>query len=422
MLFCLLSLASSLVTWTWNDVESRTKEEVCSRYKELYIPKLQSGAALWTGDQQDKCDPGAMNEIDKEDTMRRIMFYRYLAGLEKHDITENTEISKNCQLAATIWVDHDGIGHEMDMNWNCMTQGAYDAAAKGVLVENAVTSATSIDNYIEDLGEMNVDLGHRRWLLMRRLKEVGIGFTKRPSLQEGASDQEIAKGVIQVTGTELATDTNENDAPFVAYPGPGPQPKNLIWGMWSVTLPEGSIFGCNKSKDITGSVVRNSDGKVLVDAPRVPTNDRYGDRGTYIFDLPVRDNERYPIDVNVGDSYTVTFKCSAPVDYQYQDIEIRYIVKVVDCNDDSGSGGDGGSETGGDGGSGTGGGGGSETGDGGSGSGDPEGGQGDSIEGPQKVEDFSVNNKIFTACALASLVTIIVVGIISGVRSLRAAH
>ena len=409
---------------------------MCSRYKELYIPKLQSGAALWTGNQQDKCDAGAMNEIDKEDTMRRIMFYRYLAGLEKHDITENTEISKNCQLAATIWVDHDGIGHEMDKTWECMTDGAYEAAAKGVLVENAVTSATSIDNYIEDLGEMNVDLGHRRWLLMRRLKEVGIGFTKRPSLQQGASDQEIAKGVIQVTGTELATDTNENDAPFVAYPGPGPQPKNLIWGKWSVTLPEGSRLGCNKSKEIpTGSVVRNSDGKVLVKAPRVPTH-TYGDGGTYIFDLPVRDNERYPIDVNVGDSYTVTFKCSAPVDYQYQDIEIRYIVKVVDCNDDSGSGGDGGSETGGGDGSETGGGGGSETGgggsgtgdggsetgDGGSGSGDPEGGQGDSIEGPQKVEDFSVNNKIFTACALASLVTIIVVGIISGVRSLRAAH
>ena len=294
MLTLLLSGAVCLEVLTWPAVEGRSEKEVCINYARNYRPRL-SGKA-WSG-KSDACSVGTHSTTDRADTVRRINHYRFLSGLTKHEVTEGTHLHQSCMEAATVMSNLGYLEHYLNENMPCFTKGAQDAAATGNIGAGPGTSAAQVDMFMQD--SSIPDLGHRRWIVNRPLAEVGIGFNGRKT----------PFGVLKVLYTKTIND--ENDAPFVAYPGPGSQPWDLIWQHWHVATPKFA-----NAKSVTGSITRD-DGVVLSNTPRVLSS-AYGEPACGFTVGNFHDL------VEPGRQYTVVVRAN--------DVEVRYVVKTVNCS------------------------------------------------------------------------------------------
>jgi hypothetical protein len=266
------------------DLELRPVSEISSKFKEFYIPNLVG--SYWEGNESD-CSIGTHSPIDRDDALRRIKFFRYMAGLSI-DVIFNSAYDQECGEAAAYLFANDELDHTPQSSKPCYTKLAYQAASSSNLAMGR-NAAGSIEMYIHDNG---VDsLGHRRWILLPSAIEFGIG-------------QKRYFNVLKV----FYTTRNDNlTAPFVAHPGPGPQIYNLIPHAWSFQLS--SI-----SEDIS-VVVKRADG-LNVDITYGYPSSFYG--WDCISFIPTDKSQietgyEYKIDVTVGNK-----------SYQYITYFVRY--------------------------------------------------------------------------------------------------
>ena len=278
---------------TWPDLEKRGMKEVCTKYALNYKRHMKAGAKAWTGS-SNTCDVGKHNADDKADTLRRVNFYRFLSGLTKHEVKEKPSLTNGAMQAATVMANIGYLSHSLDSSMPCYTKDAGQAAAYGNIAAGPGSSADTINAYMQDSGTPS--LGHRRWIIARGFAEAGIGFTARSGNW----------GVLDVLSGSAIND--EGDAPFVAYPGPGAQPWDLIWNYWSVANSKWS-----GATSVTGSVTRD-DGKVLSNSPTV-LGEVYGEFAcSFNVDRSLVEPNR---------EYTVVMRAN--------DVEVRYVVKTVNC-------------------------------------------------------------------------------------------
>ena len=286
-----------LTQLTWPDLEKRGMKEVCTNYARNYKARMKEGAETWTG-QAIQCEIGTQNADDRADTVRRVNFFRFLSGLTKHEVKENVSLRTDCMQAAAVLSAIGRLDHYLNNQMPCYTEGAGLAARNGNLAMQYWTSADTIDGYMQETGVP--DLGHRRWIIYRSLAEVGVGWNANPS--------GMRMGVLDVgRGTKI---DDETAAPFVAYPGPGAQPWDLIWNYWSVSNSKWS-----GATTATGSVTRD-DGKVLASNPRQLAKE-YGE-WAFAFDVQnwqelVQPNREYTVEMTAND------------------IQVRYVVKTINC-------------------------------------------------------------------------------------------
>ena len=241
-LACSLSLllgGQSLLAWTPGTgspsavegfvVDPANRTDVLSFYHCIYAASQGFPANLaWTGNVAG-CVPGTTGANFKDDTRRRINFYRALVA-QPADITFDALKSSKDQDAALMMSSNAAVSHTPPNTWSCYTAtGAEAAGASNLALGNYGPDA--VNAYMVDAGGDNQVVGHRRWLLYSRGKEMGTGDIPPNGGFSSAN-------AIWVIGNPKPAPTPQ----FVAWPNRGFVPLPLMPGRWSLSYP-GANFG-----------------------------------------------------------------------------------------------------------------------------------------------------------------------------------
>ncbi len=177
----------------------------------------------WTGDTEN-CDEGTVSQDFHDDVLRRINYFRAMAGLNA-DITLDATKNAKSQKAALIMSRNNLLSHSPTNTLPCWTQDGFDAAGAANLSRGYYdyTGPPTIDGQMQDAGAGNTAVGHRRWLLFSRAQEMGNGGVPMQGTNGGAS-------AIWVIG-------DFNPAPptpvTIAWPPEGYVPHPVVYPRWS---------------------------------------------------------------------------------------------------------------------------------------------------------------------------------------------
>jgi hypothetical protein len=158
-----------------------------------------------------------------------VNYYRVLAGLPA-DIVFNATKSAKCQQAALMMSANNKLDHYPTTSWTFYTADGSEAAGASNLAIGYYGPA-AVNGYMVDPGTGNEPVGHRRWLLYQRAREMGTGDIP----QNGSYNSTNSLWVI---GDFKAAPT----AQFASWPGEGYMPFPVVPARWSLSYP-GADFG-----------------------------------------------------------------------------------------------------------------------------------------------------------------------------------
>lgn len=222
-------------------VNPTVRGEVVAFYHCVYMASEDFDAtAGWTGDLS-QCLPGTVSAQLHEHTLRRINYYRALAGLNA-DITLDAAKNAKCQSAALMMARNGALSHFPPNTWLCYTVDGNEAAGASNLSLGSSTDPgsvyygpVSVNGQMQDAGDNNLAVGHRRWLLFSRAQEMGHGSIPHAEAPEQPGVYRSSAS-IWVVG-----DFNPAPPPgveFIAWPPAGFVPHPVVWPRWSFGLPQ----------------------------------------------------------------------------------------------------------------------------------------------------------------------------------------
>jgi hypothetical protein len=206
-------------------VNTAAREEVRSFYNAVYrasdeIP-MQTTANVAT------CTPGTNGTTFKEAVLRRINWFRAMAGVPA-SVTFSASNDAKCQEAAVLMSRNNMLSHSPTNTWICFTANAANAAANANLAIGT-TGPDSISAYIEDYGANNAAVGHRRWLLYPQTQIMGTGDVPDDGTYRDAN-------AVWVFDANYGGSRPATREPFVAWPPPGYVPHPVVYPRWSFAL------------------------------------------------------------------------------------------------------------------------------------------------------------------------------------------
>jgi hypothetical protein len=185
-------------------------------------------AANWTGD-LGNCDPGTTSAAYQDAVLRRINFYRAMAGVPA-DVTFDPVYSAKAAAAAAIVSANSLVTHSPTPGLSCYTEAGREAAESSNLALGTA-GIDSIEAYIMDAGN-NFRVGHRRWLLYPQTREMGNADIDP---QDGSTTRRAnANWIFDSNFGGPRPSTRDG---FVAWPPPGFVPHRLVYPRWSFSFP-----------------------------------------------------------------------------------------------------------------------------------------------------------------------------------------
>ncbi|MFT4217341.1 MAG: CAP domain-containing protein [Micropruina sp.] len=217
------------------DIDNSSLESVRDAYLTWLRPALEVPQS-WDGD-PDKCVTGqdtpvtaqpaaavgTFSEAGQEATLDAINYFREMAGLRS--VTEKSEGSALAQQAALIMRANRKLTHEPTPDMACYSIAGAQGAGASNLSIGWVGARAIASGFIDDPGDGNVVVGHRRWVLYPPLSGVGIGST----------DQTTSM-VVFGNGT---SSSNPHPNQGTAWPSAGYVPWEVMptSGRWSYSVP-----------------------------------------------------------------------------------------------------------------------------------------------------------------------------------------
>lgn len=224
------------------DPATRTQADVCAEWNAGHVENASSNWTPGAG----MCGAGTMPMDAIDDTVRRVNLFRWLSGMP--NVSYDGSDHAGMQECAHMMSVNGMLSHNPPMSWTCWTSGGAAAAGRSNIAWGYGTPGGAIDGYMLDTGTPS--LGHRRWILGRRLGSVEVGFSS------GGSRPGQCLGVFSGGGT--------GDRPWTAYPNQGFAPIDMVQDRfgrdvtWSL---QANTFSLPSST--TAEVVRVSDGTSL---------------------------------------------------------------------------------------------------------------------------------------------------------------
>lgn len=204
-------------------VNTRDRDTVVTFYERFYLAS-QGVEPYWTGDVA-SCKAGAVSPAFKDAILRRINYFRAMAGVPA-DIVFSDELNAKCQQAALMIVANHQFSHSPPPTWTCYRPGGAEACGKANLyfsTGNSPSPSLIVDGYIEDPGQDNSSVGHRRWLLFPRQRTMGSG-----TAADGDSGNAIWIVGDFAPGPKVQS----------AWPPAGYVPRQLVFERWSFSFPQ----------------------------------------------------------------------------------------------------------------------------------------------------------------------------------------
>lgn len=207
-------------------VNTAAREEVRSFYNAVF--HASDGVPMQTTANVATCTPGTNGTAFKEAVLRRINWYRAMAGVPA-SVTFNANNDAKCQEAAVLMSRNNTLSHFPSNTWTCFTANAANAASNANLALGT-TGTDSISAYIKDHGANNAAVGHRRWLLYPQTQIMGTGDVPVAGMFREAN-------AVWVFDANFGGPRPATREPFVAWPPPGHVPHPVVYPRWSFALP-----------------------------------------------------------------------------------------------------------------------------------------------------------------------------------------
>src|SRR5262249_41649507 len=173
------------------------------------------------------CFPGTNSTAFQEGVLRRINWFRAIAGLPAA-VTFDTSNNTDDQAAALIMSANNALSHFPPSSWRCFSGPGAHAASNSNLALGS-SGATSISRYIADYGANNTAVGHRRWLLYPQTQVMGTGDVPSQSGYSPANATWVFDA--NLFGPRPATRQR-----YVAWPPEGFVPYQVVYPQWSFAL------------------------------------------------------------------------------------------------------------------------------------------------------------------------------------------
>ena len=150
-------------------VDTSSRSAVASYFNSEYV----SGPALGPTGSVAGCSPDSTSDAFKQAVLKRINFYRGMAGVPAAPTISATNSAKD-QQAALMFVANGALSHNPPSSWTCWTAEGAEAAGKSNIAIG-VFGWNAIDMYMRDNGSNNAAVGHRRWVLYPQTQTFGTG-------------------------------------------------------------------------------------------------------------------------------------------------------------------------------------------------------------------------------------------------------
>lgn len=227
----------------WLDTASRAT--VLDAYESEF--KREASSMEWTGAYQG-CEPGDSSDLLRQQSIRRVNFYRSMAGVPA-TVTENPEFSAKAQYGALMMSSEGTLSHTPDESYACYSETGAEAAGNSNLYLGR-SGPSAIDGYIQDPGDRNRDVGHRNTILHPPTTEMGVGHV-------AGNDDLYRSNVLWVFDENVFSDPpplRESDG-FVAWPPRGYVPQELVHPRWSFGLVDANFDVAKVTMTINGEPV-----------------------------------------------------------------------------------------------------------------------------------------------------------------------
>jgi hypothetical protein len=205
------------------------RERSAAFYREHYLLSEDIDVG-WNGDHA-ACSEGTTSAAFRAAVLQRVNYFRAMAGVPA-DIAFTDDYCRKAQKAALLMSVNSRLNHWPDPSWSCYSEDADEAAGSCTLFLG-VHGWDAIDGYIEDWGDVNYFVPHRRMLLYPHTKAMGSGDIPPASGYWAAN-------ALWVLGP-MSIDRPETRDPYVAWPPPGYVPYQVVFPRWSVSY-DGADF------------------------------------------------------------------------------------------------------------------------------------------------------------------------------------
>jgi len=213
------------------NVDTSSREQVRSFYNAVYTSS--SGVPINTSAVTSSCTPGTNSTAFQEVVLRRINWFRAMAGLPAAVAFDSGNNTKD-QAAALMMSANNQLQHTaIPPTWSCFRTDGTNAAANSNLALG-YDGPDAITAYIQDFGANNYQTGHRRWILYPQTQMMGAGDVP----QQNSFDAANATWVMDANlyGSRPATRT-----PYVAWPPAGYVPYPVVYPQWSFALSNADL-------------------------------------------------------------------------------------------------------------------------------------------------------------------------------------
>lgn len=223
-------------------IDTSSRSAVVAAFYSAY--NASEGFAVgWDGNTAN-CVLGVNSTNHKEATLRRVNYFRAMAGLPGVVALDDAR-STNCIRAAMMMSAHGGLNHNPPGTWTCYSADGAEAAGKSNLALGR-EGPGAVDLYMDDHGSGNEPVGHRRWILYPPQVVMGTGSVPAQSGKSSAN----ALWVLATFGARPPSPE------FVAWPSPGYFPYQLqprLSSRWSFSRPNASFGGTTVSVTQNGT-------------------------------------------------------------------------------------------------------------------------------------------------------------------------
>jgi uncharacterized protein YkwD len=163
---------SGVLTAPVEPIDTGSRADVVARWRDTYFDNTPFS---WTGS-VNGCVAGDTTEAFKRAVLRRLNYYRAMAGLPGN-LSLDLAWSAKAQQAALMMDANDSLSHAPPASWTCYNADGAEAAGRSNLAYSTFPGRNVglLDGYMQDRGANNAVTGHRRWILYSRLATVGSG-------------------------------------------------------------------------------------------------------------------------------------------------------------------------------------------------------------------------------------------------------
>lgn len=209
-------------------VDIRNKASVLSLFQ-TYHETAPAGPVGWTGS-RGACDAGVIAPAYLDSLQGLVNFFRAMAGVPAQ-ITFRAEYNAKAQQAALMMSANGALDHEPPPSWQCYTaEGAEAAANSNLSIWSGLgPKYHGIKGQMEDDGDNNYPVGHRRWILCPATRYMGAGDVP----EDG--DFMAANALWVMDGNSSGPRPSVRDD-FIAWPPSGYVPDDLVYARWSFML------------------------------------------------------------------------------------------------------------------------------------------------------------------------------------------